>query len=403
MKFNRNCDVMTGEFSSRSFCSDHGVSARGMKILLVNNDKGWGGGQQHLLLLAEELRRLGCFPHFLCRGKSPSAKIFASRGFPVWPLWGAGSGILRSVRASAALLRQERFDVVLVAREHDLIRTVVARKLAHPIRKQGRVVMSFHTATRKRHYFLGSVDAVVCVSSYIQDKLRAFNKKIAVPLTVIGNGIPFTNEPDDEKFSLQRKRRYFPTAGFPLIGMVGAFFKNQVELIDCIPLLKQAFPEIKVALVGDDSDPGLTGPILDRARQLGVTDSLFFTGSVQHERISDVYFDLDVSVSTFRNEGFGLVHLESLAAGTPVVAYDEGGQVDIFRSSDAGILVSGGPKKFAAAVTGLLQNHERRFAMGRAGFRLLQSKWTVQEMGRKYYDLFKCLADCRSPGQGADL
>lgn len=373
-----------------------------MKILLVNNDKGWGGGQQHLLILAEELRHLGCFPHFLCRGKSPSAKNFASRGFPVWPLWGAGSGILRSVRASVALLRQERFDVVLVAREHDLIRTLVARKLAHPIRKQGRVVMSFHTATRKRHFFLGSVDAVVCVSSYIQDKLRAFNKKIAVPLTVIGNGIPITNEPDDEKFSLQRKRRYFPTAGFPLIGMVGAFFKNQVELIDCIPLLKQAFPGIKVALVGDDSDPGLTGPILDRARQLGVTDSLFFTGAVQHERISDVYFDLDVSVSTFRNEGFGLVHLESLAAGTPVVVYDEGGQVDIFKGSAAGILVSGGPESFAAAVSGLLHDHEHRFAMGRAGFRLLQSKWTVQEMGRKYYDLFKRLKDCGSPGQIAD-
>jgi len=147
-----------------------------------------------------------------------------------------------------------------------------------------------------------------------------------------------------------------------------------------------------VALIGDDTDPGLTGPLLDRARQLGVMDNLIITGAVPHERISDVYHDLDLSVSTFRNEGFGLVHLESLAAGTPVVAYDEGGQVDIFKGTDAGIMVSGGPECFAAVVTGLLQDHERRFAMGSAGFRLVKSKWTVQEMGREYFTLFRNLA-----------
>jgi len=363
-----------------------------MKILLVNNDKGWGGGQQHLLLLAEELRLLGCFPHFLCRSNSPSAKNYASLGFPVWPLWGVGYSFFRSIRKTTEMFRRESFDVVVVAREHDLTRTVVARKLAFPFRKPGKLVMSFHTATGKMQLFLGSVDAVVCVSTFIKDKLRVSNKKIAAPITVLGNGIPIDDGPDEEKFSLQRKRRYFSSAGFPLIGMVGAFFKNQIELIETIPLLQQDFPGIKVALIGDDSDPGLTGPLLDRARQLGVTDRVIYTGTVPHERISDVYHDLDLSVSTFRNEGFGLVHLESLAAGTPVVAYDEGGQVDIFKSSDAGILVSGGPEGFAAAVTGLLLDHERRFAMGRAGVRLVKCKWTVQEMGRKYLALFRNLA-----------
>lgn len=382
---------MTGDIVSIRTGNDRAVAARGMKILLVNNDKGWGGGQQHLLLLAEELQRLGCFPHFLCRSGSPSAKNYASLGFPVWPLWGAGNSIFRSIRKTADLFRRENFDVVVVAREHDLFRTVVARKLSYPFRMQGRLVMSFHTATCKKQLFLGSVDAVICVSSYIRGKLRAANKKIAAPITVIGNGIPVNDGPDVEKFSLQRKRRYFPSGDFPLIGMVGAFFKNQIELIETIPLLQQDFPGIKVALIGDDSDPGLTGPLLERARQLGVTDNLIITGAVPHEQISDVYHDLDLSVSTFRNEGFGLVHLESLSAGTPVVAYDEGGQVDIFRGTDAGILVSGGPESFAAAVTGLLQDHERRFAMGRAGFRLVKSKWTVQEMGREYAALFRHL------------
>lgn len=391
MKFSRNCDVMTGDIDSIRSCNDRATAASGMKILLVNNDKGWGGGQQHLLVLAEELQRLGSFPYFLCRGNSPSAKNYASRGFSVYPLWGAGNSFFRSIRKTAELFRRECFDVVVVAREHDLFRTVVARKLASPFRKPGKLVMSFHTATSKKQLFLGSVDAVICVSSYIRDKLRAANKKFAAPVTVIGNGISVEGSPAAEKFFLQRKRRYFPSAGFPLIGMVGAFFKNQIELIETIPFLQRDFPGIKVALIGDDTDPGLTGPLLERARQLGVTDNLIITGAVPHERIPDVYHDLDLSVSTFRNEGFGLVHLESLAAGTPVVVYDEGGQVDIFKGTDAGILVSGGTEDFAAAVIGLLQDHKRRFAMGSVGFRLVRSKWTVQEMGREYMALFRNL------------
>ncbi|MHC1699095.1 MAG: glycosyltransferase family 4 protein [Geobacteraceae bacterium] len=362
-----------------------------MKILLVNNDKGWGGGQQHLLVLANELQRLGCFSHFLCRENSPSAHKYASLGFPVWPLWGAGAGFFRSVRATASLLRQEHFDVVVVAREHDLFRTVLARKLAYPVRKQGKVVMSFHTATRKRHFFLGSVDSVVCVSSYIHDKLRASNKKIAAPVTVIGNGIPVQDEPGNDKFSLQRKRRYFSAVGFPLIGMVGAFFKNQIELVESIPLLKQDFPGIKVALVGDDSDSGLTAPLRERARQLGVSDSVIFTGAVPHERIADVYYDLDLSVSTFRNEGFGLVHLESLAAGTPVVTYDEGGQVDILQGGKGGVLVAGGIAEFAATVIALLKDHKLRFTLGRNGYELVKTRFSVETMGRNYADLFKSL------------
>lgn len=51
---------------------------------------------------------------------------------------------------------------------------------------------------------------------------------------------------------------------------MGALFKNQGELIDMIPVLKKEFPSLKLALVGDDSDQGLTGPLRERVRRLGV-------------------------------------------------------------------------------------------------------------------------------------
>lgn len=362
-----------------------------MKVLLVNFDKGWGGGQEQLKSLAIQLAGQGCSVRFLCRAGSPSARDFSALWFPVSTFFAAGEGLLRSVRGIASLFRRERFDIVMVTREHDLLRTVLAWRLAFPFGRRGKLVMCYHTATARKQLFLGAADAVVCVSSFIRERLLAGNPRIALPIAILPNGIPVPGEPSAGKFIVGRQRRFFHGAGFPLIGMVGAFFKNQGELIEIISLLKREFPSITVALVGDDTDSGLTVPIKEKAKQLGVADSVIFTGKVPHERLADIYFDLDLSVSTFRNEGFGLVHLESLAAGTPVVAYNEGGQVDIFKGNDAGILVDGGPAQFAEAVAGLLRDHERRFAMGREGGTLVRERFSKESMGARYNAFLKKL------------
>jgi len=359
-----------------------------MKILFVNNDKGWGGGQEHMKALATQLVRLGHETCFLCRAGSPSERNFRLTGVPVHGVPGKGRRVVAALLRSAQLMKREMFDIILVTREHDLLRTFLAWKLAFPFTRRGKFVMAYHTVTRRKQPFLGSVDAVVCISDFVRDKLLAVHRQLTLPVAVLHNGIPLESAPPASKFTLSRERRFFTATSFPLIGMVGAFFKNQQELIETIPLIKEKFPTLKVALVGDDSDAGLTGPILEKIRALGLTDDVIITGKVPHERLNDIYFDLDLSVSTFRNEGFGLVHLESLAAGTPVVAYNEGGQVDIFRGSTAGMLVDGGPQQFAHAVVDLLLDHENRFAMGRRGVELVNSTFSVAEMGRRYQDFF---------------
>ncbi len=351
-----------------------------MKVLLVNIDRGWGGGQEQMASLARGLRESGCTVHFLCRCASPSARAFAALGFPVH---GVSSG-LAAVARIAVVLRRERFDVVMVTREHDLLRTMLGWQLAFPLVKPGKFVMAYHTATSRRQMLLGRVDAVVCVSTYVRDRLLAGNRRVKAPVSIIPNGIATSGGALPARFSPQRERRFFKGEGFPLIGMVGAFFKNQVELVDAAAVIRQEFPALKVALVGDDSDPGLCAPLRARIKEAGLEDAVIFIGKVPHERMADVFHDFDLSVSTFRHEGFGLVHLESLAAGTPVVAYAEGGQVDILRGSGAGVLVKGGPAEFAAAVIELLRNQDLRFTMGRQGVLLVRERFSLESMAANY-------------------
>jgi glycosyltransferase involved in cell wall biosynthesis len=204
-------------------------------------------------------------------------------------------------------------------------------------------------------------------------------------------GIALDAPPAAEKFNRNRARRYFKRQGFPLIGMIGEFWKNQGELIGMIPALRQAFPALKVVFVGDNTDETLIDPIMTQIRSLGVEDAVIFTGRVPRERIPEIFFDFDLSVTTHRNEGFGIVHLESLAAGTPVVTYDEGGMVDIFRGEDVGRVVTGGAEDFSLAVIDLLRDDELRFRLGRNGYDLVVRQYSQAAMGQRYFAYYQHL------------
>jgi glycosyltransferase involved in cell wall biosynthesis len=362
-----------------------------MKILLINNDRKWSGGQEHLNDLAGELLKRGVEVQFVVREGSVSDSRFREHGVPVHPLPGHGFQDLAALFKLVRLLRRERFDVVSINREHDLLLTALAWQIAFPLGKRGRLMMSYHTATKRRQPFIGSADAVVCISEHVRSSLLHGNPRIADKVRILYYGIKTPATPTDEKFDVRRRRRLFHGAGFPLIGMVGDLWKNQEELVGMIPEMKKAFPELKVAFIGDSSNRSLYERVAAKVRSEGVDESVIFTGRIPRDKIPDAFFDLDLSVTTHRNEGFGIVHLESLAAGTPVVAYNEGGFVDIFKGEEAGVLVDGGADDFASAVVGLLRDDARRFAMGRNGFDLVRRRYSVQAMGETYLDFYGAL------------
>ncbi|WP_054693623.1 glycosyltransferase [Geotalea toluenoxydans] len=147
-----------------------------------------------------------------------------------------------------------------------------------------------------------------------------------------------------------RERRVLKGRGFPVIGMVGELWKNQEELIDAADALRRVFPDITVAIVGG----GGTQHLEEKIARYGLQRNVVLTGRIPRQQIPDLFYDLDLSVSTHRNEGFGIVHLESLAAGTPVVAYNSGGLVEILRRG-GGVLVDGVTTDFVREVTALLR------------------------------------------------
>ncbi len=134
-----------------------------------------------------------------------------------------------------------------------------------------------------------------------------------------------------------------------------------------IPLLLKAFarvrrrhPDIRLVLAGDDPGPAL----LAQADQLGVRDAIEFRGKVPFDELVDLYQRADVFAITSTQEGLGIVMVEAMACGTPVVATDCGGPEGIVIDGKTGRLVpNNDAKAFAAALSDLLDDPARLAVM----------------------------------------
>jgi glycosyltransferase involved in cell wall biosynthesis len=100
-------------------------------------------------------------------------------------------------------------------------------------------------------------------------------------------------------------------------------------------------------------------------------------GRLSKADMQSFYADIDLAVGTYRNEGFGIWVLEAMAMGKPVVAFDAGGIRDSLEGSPCGLLVPGGAREMAEALSGLLGDSGRTAAMSAAA-----PAWVRERFGR---------------------
>lgn len=97
------------------------------------------------------------------------------------------------------------------------------------------------------------------------------------------------------------------------------------------------------------------------AKKLGVDDRVRFAGSIEHERMHEIYGAADALVLASDREGWANVLLESMACGTPVVASNVWGTPEIVRSPAAGLLLPNrNPQTIADSIKTLLQDPPAR-------------------------------------------
>jgi len=165
-----------------------------------------------------------------------------------------------------------------------------------------------------------------------------------------------------------------------VVGSIGRFnaLKGQGYLLDAIPAVLRKVSNVRFVLVGSgESDPELRA----RAKALGVSDRVVFTGRIDQERIPLYIAMMDILVHTSLREGLARVLPQALAAGKPAVSFDLDGAHEVIRDGVTGRLVTACDQaRLERALIDLLENPAQARAMGAAGREFVREAWTVNAM-----------------------
>lgn len=360
-----------------------------MNILFVNNFRGRGGGEEFLRGLLPGLVAKGIKVGLVCRPATPLVEMFKGSAVSVYPVSRSGYGAITSVFKISRIIREGGYDIINIQRGHDIIQSWIAALLS---RKRPKLIYTPHVPEFIRSRFLlRRMDAIATISRYIRDGLTSFEPALSSRITIIYHGIDLGRF---NPMAVQRgwlRKRLGLASDTKIIGTVGDLWKNQIEFLDVLALLRERFPEVRYAIVGTDSGSPAVDAFKKRASELGLVDMVLWVGRLSKEDMLSFYADIDLAVSTHRNEGFGIWILEAMAMGRPVVAFNEGGIRDALENCPAGVLVNGGPKEMAAEIVRILKNNEVYERMSGAGPRWISDRFSRERMVEDYYLFFNRL------------
>ena len=148
-------------------------------------------------------------------------------------------------------------------------------------------------------------------------------------------------------------------------------------LLRALPMLEYEGPVRALVVGGNPGNDAELERLKSLASELGIADSVTFTGSVPQDVLPTYYSGADVFTLPSHSESFGLAPLEAMACGAPVVVSRVGGLKTFVTSGENGYLVPWRcPESFAQRFDTLLSNPELRDAMGAAArVRALSMGW----------------------------
>lgn len=350
-----------------------------MKVLLVDLETEWRGGQNQALLLLKGLRGRGHVAELVAPEGSALGERAAAWGVRVHSV-SRGFFRLPAAQKVRALLRGGGFDLVHANEAHAVtavwlalserrkslrVPFVISRRVGYPIGKRSLAQARYRAAER-----------IVANSKWVAAQAAASGTP-REKLSVVYEGLHIPARFADEQ--RQRARaRWGISQSTTLLGCVGVLLpdKGQEWLIRALPEVKKEFPGTKLLLAGD-------GPCRARleslAQELALNDDVIFAGFVKD--VESVYAALDVFLLPSFFEALNNSLLAAMAYEIPSIAFNKGALGEIIEDGKSGLLVSGPDvAEISAAAIRILRDKELSINLGRAGRARVEENFSSERM-----------------------
>jgi 1,2-diacylglycerol 3-alpha-glucosyltransferase len=239
------------------------------------------------------------------------------------------------------------------------------------------LVFTFHTQYREYTHYLPLPQEVIqeflkdAVQSWLQDYMRKC-QHIVIPsesmkktivreyglrdrFTVIPTGIDLEPYRIADGEALRARKGWQKEKVMISIGRM-APEKNWDTLLKAAKIVRENHPDLRVVLIGDGP---ARSDLEGLASELGIADHVTFTGEVPFVDVPAYLKAANLFGFASTTETQGLVTMEALAAGLPVVAVDASGTRDILTDGEQGFLVPNDAEALAASIIRLLESPAR--------------------------------------------
>jgi glycosyltransferase involved in cell wall biosynthesis len=170
--------------------------------------------------------------------------------------------------------------------------------------------------------------------------------------------------------------------------------KGIEHLVDALPALRRSFPALQVLLAGTGDDAYIKS-LQAQARRLGVDDAMHWLGHVGGTLKLSLYNAADIFVLPSSQENFGFVQFEAMACATPCMTTKLVDTWQEVESSGGGIAVEQSADSIIEGLTPLLQDADRRGAMGTAGRAWVLEHLATDRVAALIEDMYQDAADGR--------
>ncbi|HSR51836.1 MAG TPA: glycosyltransferase family 4 protein [Acidobacteriota bacterium] len=351
-----------------------------LKILYVDTEQVWRGGQEQLYTLIRGLQARGHQCFLAAPGGAPLAERCRALKVPVEDFQQRSEWSPKAFRRLREVMLGENFQVVHFNTPRPILAGGLAAKLCGvPLRVSSRRVIFPLSSPFSRWKYNACNDLIFTVCDSIRQVLTqaGVNRQ---RVRVVYEGVDLRWFDDLEAAEFQRGLDEV------WIGIVAhlSHEKGHRDLLEAASLLASRFSDVRYAIIGD-------GPLRQElealSQELRLDDFVRFTG---FRKDSEALMKrLDVFCLPSHSEGFSSAVLAAMANRLPVVASAVGGNRELVTDGETGLLVPPGePAQLAEALWKLIDSQTLRHRMGQAGRKRVEDNFTMErkiELSERLY------------------
>ena len=197
---------------------------------------------------------------------------------------------------------------------------------------------------------------------------------------------------ESDAFQNARELRNKVTKQYPVVLFIGGNMqrKGLPDLISAAPKILKDAPDTEFWVVGNDD----AGPRMSKlCRDLGVEQRFRFLGRKTQSELAEIYAQSDIFCMPSLTEAFGVVFLEAMSAGVPVIGSRTGGIVEIVQDEVNGLLVNpGDQEELSQKVLRLLKDTNLRERLQDEGMHTVKH-FTVDKMMAETYQVYRTVIE----------